>query len=120
MTLSSCDGAVLVSGITVEDGYGVVGTACLEAGLVGLEVLVDGGGFQEEISWIITFPSGGNWTGFAGSKSLSCETESLPSPFSYSYRCKCMMLDRALRHFTRHLFLKTWRFISVVLVVLIM
>ena len=67
MTLSSCAGAELASGLKVGSGGSFKQEiVCLEAGLGGLQVDVGGGGDRREISWIISFPDGDVQSGGAG------------------------------------------------------
>ena len=73
MTLSSCSGTSLASGIggTFDDGFGPVNiTVCFETGLNGLVVDVGGGTYPDDISWSLTFPSGIVESGVAGPRSL--------------------------------------------------
>ena len=78
MTLTSCTGIVLASGIgeAFVDGSVVAEDLCLEVGLDGLVVDVSGGEFSLEISWNITLPSGLIEAGRAG----STEIGSCPKP----------------------------------------
>ena len=82
LTLTSCEGVVLESGIgsTFLAGSGPVNeTVCLRDGLSGLVVEAGGGEFPEDVSWSVTFPSGSVITGEAGNYSGSC-TSPFPSP----------------------------------------
>ena len=69
MTLLTCNGTVLASdiGSTFYGGDFQVANLCLEVGLSGLIVEVGGGSQTNEVSWIITFPSGNVEGGGAGS-----------------------------------------------------
>ena len=83
MTLSSCNGTILRSGIGISFEYGYVYSVddlCLEAGLGGLIVEVDGGAFPSEVSWSLTFPSGVVEIGVAGSWESGLCVSPYPSP----------------------------------------
>ena len=68
MTLLTCDGTILKTdiGSGFEDGSVLVIDVCLELGLNGLAVEVNGGLYPEELFWAITYPSGFVDTGGAG------------------------------------------------------
>ena len=83
MTLASCNGTVLQSGIGdafVDGNVLIIGALCLEAGLNGLLVEVDGGTYPDDVSWSITFPSGVVETGVAGSQEIGACPAPSPAP----------------------------------------
>ena len=83
MTLSSCNGTVLAQdiGSTFVDGYGPISEAvCLEIGLGGLVVEVDGGFFSNEVSWSITLPSSVVEEGGAGISQSGLCVSPYPTP----------------------------------------
>ena len=79
MSLSACDGTVLVSGLgrAFNTGFGpVTKYVCMPADLNGLVVDVGGGLFPEETSWTIMFPSGEVQSGSnSGVRRLMCPVE---------------------------------------------
>ena len=83
MSLFSCAGAILESGIGstfVAGALQVVENLCLEPGLSGVVVEVGGGPFAEETSWSITYPSGVVETGVGGSGSTKTGSCFAPTP----------------------------------------
>ena len=80
MTISSCDGTPLVSGMggAFTDGYGpVLEAMCLAVDLSaangeGVMVYVGGGFYPSEVSWTLGLPSGESWAGGAGLTNVMC------------------------------------------------
>ena len=82
MTLMSCEGNILASGIGngFDSGFGPVNeNVCLKVGMRGLVVEVGGGDFPEDASWSLTFPSGIVETGRAGSLQIGSCVYQYPS-----------------------------------------
>ena len=99
MTLLTCGGKVLASGIgsAFDDGeVQVMDNVCLEEGLNGLALNVGGGLFPEDVSWSLTFPSGIVEKGGAGYWSSEACYPPSPQPsntFSPTRACALYVVE---------------------------